>query len=149
MRVLVIGYGNPSRRDDGVGWYVAARVRERGLPGVEVLTAHQLEVEHAETIAGFDDVIFVDAAAVGEPGTLSTKKLLPRVEPHAITHYLTPEDVLGLCLALFGTQPRGLLLSIAGAAFDFGEDLSPAALAGAECAIEFIIRHMSTSAKSA
>lgn len=149
MRVLVIGYGNPSRRDDGVGWAVAARVQELRLAGVEVLTAQQLEVEHAETIAVFDEVVFVDAAAVGQPGTVSTKELQPRFEPHAITHYLTPEDLLGLCLALFGARPRGLLISVAGADFDFGEDLSPAAQAGAQRALEFILRHLSMSGMTA
>lgn len=149
MRVLLIGYGNPSRRDDGVGWFVAARVRDRELPGVEVLTAHQLEVEHAETIAGFEDVVFVDAAAVGQPGTLSVKELQPRIATHAITHYLTPEDVLGLSFALFGARPRALLLSVVGVNFDFGEDLSPPALAGAERAIQFILHRLSLSGMTA
>ena len=34
---LVVGVGNPDRGDDGVGRAVAALVRGRALPGVEVL----------------------------------------------------------------------------------------------------------------
>jgi len=38
------------------------RLQELGLPNVELHTSHQLDVDHAELISGFDDVIFVDAA---------------------------------------------------------------------------------------
>ena len=60
MKTLVLGYGNRSRTDDGVGWFVLERLQELGLPDVELHTSHQLDVDHAELISSFDDVIFVD-----------------------------------------------------------------------------------------
>ena len=49
--VLVIGYGNTLRQDDGVGPYVAERFEELGLPGVRTLVEAQLSPEHAEVIS--------------------------------------------------------------------------------------------------
>ena len=42
-RIVVAGYGNPLRGDDGAGWRVACAVRERyaGRPDVEVLARHE------------------------------------------------------------------------------------------------------------
>jgi Ni,Fe-hydrogenase maturation factor len=48
MNVLVIGYGNPLRGDDRVGWVVAERLRE--VAGVTAVTTHQLLPEHADLI---------------------------------------------------------------------------------------------------
>ena len=72
MTVLIIGYGNPLRGDDGVGWRVAEAVAA-ALPdgAAEVLTVHQLTPELAELMSRADRVIFIDAAAEGEAGEVS------------------------------------------------------------------------------
>jgi len=64
--VLIIGIGNPSRGDDALGPLAAQRLAELALPGVEVLTDFQLQVEHALDLLGRREAIFVDAAATGE-----------------------------------------------------------------------------------
>jgi len=47
-RVLVIGYGNTLRGDDGLGQRAAEALAQRALPdGVEVLSCHQLTIELA------------------------------------------------------------------------------------------------------
>ena len=51
MKTLIIGYGNQSRRDNGVGWFVIEQLAALNLPDVKLETAHQLEVETAETIS--------------------------------------------------------------------------------------------------
>ena len=63
MKTLVLGYGNRSRTDDGVGWFIIERLQEFALPNIELLTSHQLEVDHAEVISRFDAVIFVDVSS--------------------------------------------------------------------------------------
>ena len=65
MKTLIIGYGNQSRRDDGVGWFVIRQLAALKFPGVELETGQQLEIEYPETISGYDAVIFVDAAIAG------------------------------------------------------------------------------------
>jgi len=57
MKTLVIGYGNDSRNDDGAGRFVIAELAKLGLPEVTLETAHQLEVELAETVTHYDRVI--------------------------------------------------------------------------------------------
>jgi hydrogenase maturation protease len=90
------GYGNRSRSDDGVGWFVVDRLQELALPGVELLTSHQLEVDHAEIISRFDAVVFVDAAIPQSPLAISRTVVKPNFQSHAVAHYLTPGDVLEL-----------------------------------------------------
>ena len=57
--VLVIGYGNALRTDDGFGWHAAGRLAaDPRLDGAEILQLHQLTPELALDIsrAGFAGV---------------------------------------------------------------------------------------------
>lgn len=125
MKSLVIGYGNVSRCDDGVGWYVVERLRRCGLEQTELMTVHQLEVELADTIRQFDVVVFVDAATSDAARAIERRQVQPHYQSHAVAHYLTPADLLALCQTLYHGAPRGLMFSIRGENFDFGETLSP------------------------
>jgi hydrogenase maturation protease len=126
MKTLVLGYGNRSRTDDGVGWFILERLQELALPNVELLTSHQLDVDHAELITGFDEVIFVDAAIPQSPQPIALTVVQPCFRSHAVAHYLTPGDLLALTQTLFGRAPRGVLFSVRGSDFNFGTTLSPA-----------------------
>ena len=71
-RALLYGYGNPGRRDDGLGPILIDRLEEKGLPGVAMDSAYQLAIEDAAGIADYDVVVFVDAAVEGpEPFSMS------------------------------------------------------------------------------
>ncbi|MBZ0090172.1 MAG: hydrogenase maturation protease, partial [Thermoanaerobaculia bacterium] len=63
---LVLAWGNPGRRDDGLGPAVAAALEALALPGVAVETGYQLEVEDAAELARYGRVLFVDADRAGE-----------------------------------------------------------------------------------
>ena len=125
MKTLVIGYGNESRRDDGVGRYVIEQLAQHDLPDVELQTAHQLEVELAETLTHYDRVIFVDAAIPDAPVPIQRSVVTPTFQSHAVAHYLTPPDVLSLSETLYGHVPQAVLFSIRGRDFNFGTELSP------------------------
>ena len=124
MKTLIIGYGNDSRNDDGVGWFVITELAKLNLPGVTLTTAHQLEVDVAETASTYDRVIFVDAAIPESPSAWWTAEVSPGFESHAVAHYLTPGDVLGLSQTLYGRAPRGVTYCIRGRDFNFGTTLS-------------------------
>ena len=65
---VVVGIGNRSRGDDGLGPLVAERVAALGLPGVRVLTEAE-PLDLVEVLAAHDDVVVVDALAPrGHPG---------------------------------------------------------------------------------
>ena len=125
VKTLIIGYGNQSRRDDGVGWFVIEQLAALDLPGVELETGQQLEIESAETISRFDTVIFVDAAIPEAPEPIRRDVVTPNFQSHAVAHYMTPADVLSLCKTLYNREPRAVLFSIRGRDFNFGTTLTP------------------------
>jgi len=126
MKILVIGYGNQSRRDDGAGWLVVERLAALGLPDVELQVAHQLEMDLAETISRFGVVIFVDAAVTDSPHAVTRTLVHRNPEFRAVSHHMTPADVLALCRALYRKEPQVMLFSIRGHDFEFGMTVSPA-----------------------
>jgi hydrogenase maturation protease len=138
MKTLVIGYGNDSRNDDGVGWFVIAELAKLGLPGITLQTAQQLDVDFAELVRDCDRVIFVDAAVPESPAPWTRAEVTPGFQPHAVAHFLTPADVLGLSQSLYGRAPRGIAFAIRGRDFNFGSTLSPDVQAAAREVVEQI-----------
>jgi hydrogenase maturation protease len=127
-QVLIIGYGNPLRGDDGLGWHAAqqcAAVLPRAL--VNVLACHQLTPDLAEPISQAGLVIFLDADAQGPPGQLSCRSIVAHPsEAGVFSHHLTPQTLLACAQVLYAGNPRAVVLSISGADFGYGECLSPA-----------------------
>ena len=138
--ILFIGYGNPGRRDDGLGPGLAERVARLCIPGVTVDSDYQLTVEDAEAVARHDTVVFADASVSGtEP--FFFRRAAPRGEPGFSSHGVEPEEVLALAETLFGARPEAYVLGMRGYEFDaFGEGLSPRAAANLERAEAFIAR---------
>lgn len=136
--VLFIGYGNPGRRDDGLGPALAAAVEELGIPGVTTDADYQLTVEDAEAAARHDVVVFADADTAG-PEPFSFRELAPKSGLSFTSHSVDPRAVLALASELFGARPRGYLLGIRGYEFnEFRESLSPRAGANLAAALAFI-----------
>jgi hydrogenase maturation protease len=137
--VLVIGYGNTLRGDDGAGVIAAGRARDL-VEGVDVVTTHQLQPEHAEAVAGHRCVLFVDAS-VGRH-TLGVTEIWSRErQPHGSTHTLSPAGLLTLAQEVFGKNPeRSLLLEIPALSMEFGDGLTPETSACVEEALVHI-RH--------
>lgn len=136
--VLVLGYGNPGRRDDGLGPAAAAALEQLGLPGVTVEFDYQLTVEDAAAAARHDAVLFIDAACRG-PAPYSFRALTPLAEVSFSTHSVAPEAVLGLAAELFQRPTPGWLLGIRGYEFnEFGEGLSARAQDNLAAALAFI-----------
>lgn len=124
-RILILGYGNPMRSDDGLGWQVAAELfRTNSRPEVEVLPCHQLTPELAPAVSRVETVIFVDSAQGGQPGELLCREVSPDESVTSFTHHLTPAALLTLSSELFGACPRAYLLSIYGETYVPGDALS-------------------------
>jgi len=142
-RVLLIGFGNPGRLDDGLGAALAERISDEQLPGVTVESNYQLNVEDAAQIAEYDEVIFADASTdanppfefmsiEGEPGG-----------PSFSSHSVTIPQLLGLTKALFHKEPEARVLAIRGYEFnEFGEKLSEQAAANLKQAVQFLKKHL-------
>ena len=135
--LLVIGYGNTLRSDDGVGAKVAAAVDELGLPGVAALVRHQLTPELAEPISEARAVVFVDAAADAS-NEVRLRPLEPAAGAQLMAHAADPRSLLAFARQLFGRCPEAWWLTIPVENLGFGEELSPVAQRGFQTALEQI-----------
>jgi hydrogenase maturation protease len=139
MRTLVVGFGNVYRRDDGVGGAVVNALRthlgmmplaldddgidELGHP-IDTVVVHQLVPELAQTAADYDLVIFVDAHTSEYPEPVREEQLEACYKPALVSHQMHPCTLLQLARQMGLRQPAGVLLSVIGHDFDFGEGLS-------------------------
>jgi hydrogenase maturation protease len=137
LRVLVIGYGNAGRGDDGLGPALADRLESLGLPGVTVETGYQLAIEHAELAAAHEIVVFADAAIdVQRDAPFYLRRIEAAAETVSSSHHLSPAAVLSLAAELFGVSPIGWLLGIRPVDMDtFGTGLTPQAEANLTAAL--------------
>ena len=135
--LLVIGYGNTLRRDDGVGPKVAEAVEALALPGVCALVRPLLTPELAEAVSRAGVVIFVDAA-VDAPREVQMRRLAPAVSSQIMAHAASPATLLALARDLFGRAPEAWWLTIPVEDLALGEELSPLAQRGFERAVEEI-----------
>lgn len=137
--LLVIGYGNSLRRDDGVGPRVAGAIAELDLPGVRTLDCQLLSPELADPIARARRVIFVDAA-VDEMDGVKLRKLVPGDTTQLMAHAADPRTMLALARDVFGRSPEAWWLTIPAIQLGFGTDYSPATEAGFHTAVAEIQR---------
>ncbi len=146
-KILIIGYGNPDREDDGVAWHIVMSLAEKfGIPAPQdyldgllpegnnpdLLTALQLTPEMADTFAEYDAVCFVDAHTGALPDDLNVKHLEPGFQNSPFTHHMTAETCLSITKTIYQKEPAALLVSVRGYSFKFSHSLSPrtAELAG-------------------
>jgi len=137
--ILVFGYGNPGRLDDGLGPAFAGAVEGLGLPGVAVDSDYQLQVEVAEQVSRHRTVVFADADAAG-PEPFWMERIGPTAGgPGFSTHSVAPGTVLALARDLFQAEPEAWLLGIRGYEFDaFGEGLTAQARANLAEAVRYL-----------
>ena len=132
--VLVLAVGNPSRGDDAIGPELAARLEAAALPGVEVISEFQLQVENALDLVGRERVIFIDAGS-GTPAPFELRRIDAAADFLHTSHAISPEAVLATYRRVTGeTPPEAWLLCVPGESFELGERLSVTAVAHLEAA---------------
>ncbi|MCX7682509.1 MAG: hydrogenase maturation protease [Anaerolineae bacterium] len=154
-RILVCGFGNVYRRDDGAGYAVINALRERlGRPPLDLLddgftdlghtldtiVLHQLMPELAETLADYDLVVFIDAHMGNVAEEVREERLEAAHRTPFVHHQMHPATLLALAQQMYGRAPVGILLSVRGYDFDFGTGLSPETAALVPWAVERIMR---------
>ena len=132
--LLVIGYGNELRSDDGVGPKTAAAVAEWNLPGVRTLTCHQLTPELAVPVAASHCVVFVDAC-VGSASSVELCGLRPAAPDQIMAHAADPRFLLRLAKDIFGRKPSAFWLTIPIENVAFGQGFSARAEEGIQAAL--------------
>jgi hydrogenase maturation protease len=125
-RVLLLGYGNPGRQDDGLGPAIANAVFDLGWPNVTAYENYQLNIEDAADVSEHDVVWFVDASKTGQ-APYSVTEVSQASEIQFTSHLVRPEVILALAEQCYGRCPPAFLLGIRGYEFEFIEELTPAA----------------------
>jgi hydrogenase maturation protease len=139
--ILVFGYGNPGRGDDGIGLVFVERLVREGLDAagdVECQTDMQLQVEHVTDLCVCRLALFVDADASCEaPYRLS--RIEAAKDDSYTSHAMSPEALLYAYLQVYGTEPPpAFLLRIRGYGFELGEALGPQAESNLEAALTLV-----------
>ncbi len=137
-RILIIGYGNPGRCDDGLGPALAHAMAALAIPNLRVESNYQLNIEDADLLAGFDYVIFADAS-VDCPEPLALTPLEAKQELNFSTHSVSPKTLLAMAGELYNSQVIGYTLALRGYRFnEFDETLSDQATQNLEAAVSFL-----------
>jgi hydrogenase maturation protease len=152
-KILILGYGNPDRQDDGVAWHILAGLAAklgRKIPNYpdenfepegnspDLWFSLQLFPEMAEQIGEYDRVCFVDAHTGSIPKPLNIASLSPGFVNSPLTHHMTPPTCLALTDSLYHKQPSSILVSVLGYEFKFTRELSEPTANLVDKAIEYI-----------
>jgi hydrogenase maturation protease len=135
--LLVIGYGNTLRSDDGVGPRLVEVIGSLGLPRVRTVICQQLSPEHSGLVSQARTVVFVDAAVDG-PSVAQLSRLEPGRSSQLLAHAADPQTLLALARDVFGHAPEAWLLTIPAVNLEFGEEFSAITQAGFQQALRQI-----------
>ena len=134
-KILVIGYGNDLRGDDGIGVRVAEIVAGWHLPEVRSRSLHQLTPELAADLTEVDLVIFVDACPTLDADTVERYSLKPLDSTELRSHFSDPRAILSLTQAIYGKCPQAWWVIVPGVNFQLGDRLSSIAERGVSQAL--------------
>lgn len=138
MRLVVFGWGNDARGDDGLGPLLLERVARAGLADVTTIEDFQLQIEHALDLEGAEMALFLDAGRE-TPDPFVFAEIFPRRDASHTTHALTPEALLDICArALKRPPPPSFVLCVRGERFELGAPLSAEAAVRLEAAATFL-----------
>lgn len=132
--IRIIGLGNAFRRDDSAGLEVARLLRDRDLPGIEVVES---DGDPARLMLAWEDAevaVVVDAIRTNDPpGTVHRFDVtgpapvdLPAPTSQGSTHGLGLGEAVALAQALDRLPPHLTVIGIVGGDFGMGEGMSDA-----------------------
>ncbi len=140
---LILGYGQRTRRDDGVGPWIAERLAAEGLP------AQPYEGEGSGLIDLWEEkqaCLVIDAVSdSARPGRIIEIEDWRQVDltrsgfVHS-SHRIGLPEAVALGAALGRMPDRLTIIGVAGADFSFGEQLSPPVSKAAESLVERLTR---------
>lgn len=151
-KLLLLGYGNPDREDDGVAWHILRVLTLKlGLAGPDSYEDEfpdydqigfafhlQLTPEMAEDINEYPYVCFVDAHTGNIPEPVRLIKVESEFQNSPFTHHLTPQSLMSMCETLYGKKPDSALVSVLGHRFLFTRQLSEETAALVPQAVQLI-----------
>jgi len=120
-KILIFGYGNVLRGDDGLGQMLSEKIEALRLEGVTCESDIQLEIEDSAIAAEHGIIVFADSSVdCKEPYEFT--KLSPKKSVSITSHSVAPEGILHLAGLCFNSSVQGYLLAIRGYEFNFFVD---------------------------
>ena len=121
---LIVGIGNNTRQDDGLGWAFLDKLEELGYNPDNLLYKYQLMVEDAEVIANYNTIIFVDAYKNRLDKGFLMEEIFPAEQVAFSTHAVPPNQILNLCETIYNKNPKAYTIKIQGYTWDIEIGLS-------------------------
>jgi hydrogenase maturation protease len=150
--LLVVGVGNTLREDDGVGIDLLRRLRRRFGPSLTCMEVYELDIVLAETIAGFSELLVIDARVTddGEPYQIVPLQAKEVALPQGgfVSHVFDWGVILALSRDCFGGTAEARLLGVSASHFGLSEELSPACAANAEKAFQYLLGYCSSRCRA-
>ena len=91
---------------------------------IDIMFNFQLLPEFSETIAQYQQVVFIDSHTGDLEENISFRSIVPNYQYSPFTHHFTPSSCLEVVRSLNGNHPKAWLLSIRGFQFGFNRKLS-------------------------
>ncbi len=146
-KILVYGYGNPGRQDDGLGAAFVHQlngwIEENNRDEVHTDTNYQLNIEDAATIQPYSEVVFVDASTEDIDAFAFDEVKPDSARLEFTMHAVSPAFVVDLCQKIYGLAPPAKLLHIKGYEWDFKEELTGKAQQNLQKAFRFLTHYFS------
>ena len=122
--ILIIGIGNNTRQDDGLGWCFLDLLEKEGFNSENLVYKYQLMVEDADLISNYEKVIFVDACKAELTNGFSIEPIVAAKQVAFSTHAVPPNQVLNLCETIYNKTPTAFVVKIQGYTWDIEIGLS-------------------------
>jgi hydrogenase maturation protease len=141
-KILVYGYGNPGRQDDGLGIALVEEIEkwanQNKFDWLETDSNYQLNIEDATAINNKDFVIFADASMEEDIEDCLFSILQPSEKTSFTMHAVSPAYILFLCNRLFNKNPNTYLLHIKGYEWEFMKGFTPKAQENLSKALDLV-----------
>lgn len=139
--ILIYGYGNPGRKDDGLGIYFAENMEKwtnkKGFENIHFDANYQPNPEDATTIAPHDIVLFADAS-LENIVDFAVEKVKVSGKMDFSLHSTAPGYLIYLCNNIYGRIPDAYLLHIKGYEWQLELGLTSGAAKNLEKALKFV-----------
>ncbi len=142
-RIVVIGIGNPFRRDDGVGIAVARQLKKILPETVKVIEQNGEASDLMEAWKGAESVIVIDAVSSGaKPGTIHRLSFKDesrfKIRSQGSTHSFGLTEAIALSRHLNYLPEEGFVFGIEGVDYAQGSGFSPDVLSSVGLVVEQI-----------
>lgn len=134
---LIIGIGNNTRQDDGLGWCYLDNLEADDFNPDNLLYKYQLMVEDAELIAEYKNIFFIDASKSHSKEGFLIERIFPAEQVAFSTHAVPPNQILNLCESIYLKKPKAYVIKIDGYKWDIEIGLTEEAQQNLTKALEY------------